>query len=481
MHRLNGTNEGPCSGLRSWVRLLRLWVVLAFGAAAVAGAPAQAGGLKVSTFTLKNGLQVVVIPDHRAPVVTHMIWYRVGSADEPAGKSGLAHFLEHLMFKATKTRKSGEFSKIVARNGGRDNAFTSTDYTAYFQRIAKDRLELVMKMEADRMTNLVLSADEIAPERAVVQEERSSRVENYPSARLNEKLRAVFFMAHPYGKPVIGWPGEFKTLTLKEIRDFYERFYTPNNAIVVIAGDISEKEVRPLAEKYYGAVRVVSQTGPRLRPLEPEPDVARRLLMRDKRVTSPSMRRLYLTPSYGKAEPGEAEALDLLAQILGGDTTSRLYKRLVVERKISSGSAAWYSGGGLDLGHFGVYGTALPTSDVAAVEAEIDKVLAELVADGVTKKELEGAQRTMVAEAIYARDSQSRLARIFGSSLTTGETVRDVLEWPDRIKAVTVEQVNAVARKYLRIERSATGVLLGPEKQGAPAPKAEPAPKGEKT
>lgn len=423
--------------------------------------PRDAGAVTsaVSSFKLKNGLQVVIIPDHRAPVVTHMIWYRVGSADEPAGKSGVAHFLEHLMFKGTPKIPNGTFSKIIARNGGRENAFTSTDYTAYYQRIARDRLELVMRMEADRMTNLVLTAKEIEPERTVVLEERRSRVENYPRNRLNEKLSAVFYFAHPYGKPVIGWKREVEALALKDITDFYRQFYTPNNAVLIIAGDVTEKQVRPLAEKYYGAVPVISAAGARQRPVEPEPDASRRLVLKDPRVRTTSMRRFYLTPSYATAAKGEAEALELLGHIIGGGSTSRLYRQLVSSGKVANYATAWFSGDALDFGQFGVFGSALPGGDIAKVEAKIDTVLAEVVKDGVTADELARAKKSLVAEAIYARDSQSGLARIYGSALTTGQTVEDVLEWPQRIKAVTLDEVNAAARKYLRIERSATGIL----------------------
>ena len=427
---------------------------------------AGAAGAAVTSFKLKNGLQVVVIPDHRAPVVTHMVWFKVGSADEPPGKSGVAHFLEHLMFKGTRKIPNGTFSKIIARNGGKENAFTSTDYTAYYQRIARDRLELVMRMEADRMTNLVLTPREIEPERTVVLEERRSRVENYPRNRLNEKLGAAFYTVHPYGKPVIGWPQEFKALSLADITGFYRRFYTPNNAVVVIAGDVTEQQVRTVAEKYYGAVPVIGKAGPRKRPAEPAPVKARRLVLKDPRVRNASMRRLYLTASYATAAKGEAEALELLAHILGGDSTSRLYRQLVNGGKKVNYAAAWYSGDALDYGSFGVFGSALPGDKIAKVEMEINKVLADLIKDGVTAGELARAKKALVAEAIYARDSQSALARIYGSALTTGQTVRDVLEWPDRIKAVTVKQINSAARKYLRIERSATGILLkgkGPE------------------
>ena len=460
----------------------RFWG-LALGLLALIGATqhALAAGSKVETFTLDNGMQVVVIPDHRAPVVTHMVWYRVGAADEPAGESGVAHFLEHLLFKGTKTVAPGEFSKIVRRNGGQDNAFTSSDYTAYFQRIAKDRLELMMKLEADRMTNLQLTQRDIKTERDVVTEERRSRVDNSPSGRLMEQVRAALYVNHPYGDPVIGWMHEIKELNMDAVTAFYKRFYTPSNAILIVAGDITAEQLRPLAEKYYG---VIPSTGPmktRVRPLEPEPQAARRVTLTDPRVPTPSFRRIYTAASYSKAAPGEAEALDLLSHILGTGTTSRLYQRLVVEEKIASYAGAWYSGDSLDLGDIGVYAGPQPGSgkaELAKVEASIDAVIQEISEKGVTEEELKRSKNSLLSSVVYLKDNQMRRARIYGVALTTGQTVRDIEEWPSRIEAVSAKQVQQAARKYLQIRRSVTGLLL-PEAPQQRA-KALGAPKEEK-
>ena len=249
-------------------------------------APADA----VSSFDLDNGLKVVVIEDHRTPVVTHMVWYKVGAADEPPTKSGIAHFLEHLMFKGTESHPAGEFSGVVADIGGQENAFTSSDYTAYFQKIAKEHLGLMMEYEADRMTGLVLSPDDVASEKQVVLEERSSRTDNNPSAQLGEELDAALYLTHPYGRPVIGWKHEIEALTREDALAFYERYYTPNNAVLVVAGDVTPDEVRALAEETYGKVARRADPGERLRPREPEPRAERTVSMSSPRVQQESVR-----------------------------------------------------------------------------------------------------------------------------------------------------------------------------------------------
>lgn len=428
--------------------------------------PVQAQPL-AETFTLNNGMQVVVIPDHRAPVVTHMVWYRVGSADEPQGKAGIAHFLEHLMFKGTNKYPPGAFSRIIRQNGGEDNAFTSKDYTAYFQRIAKDRLGLVMDLEADRMQNLVLRDENVLPELKVVEEERRERTDNDPSSLLGEQLDAILYMAHPYRKPVIGWMSEVNKLTRADAITFYRAHYTPANAILVVAGDVTPDEVKKLADEHYGKLKNTFDVTPRTRTEEPEPIAPRRVTLTDARAASPIVQRSYLSVSYATAAKGEAEALDVLAELLGGGATSRLYRKLVVEKRLASYAAAWYSGDGLDSGTFGVYGSPVPGGKIEAVEAEIDAVLADIVANGITADELARTKATLIADTVYARDSQGNMARAFGSALTTGITVNDVLEWPKRIEAVTLADVKAAAAKTLDIRRSVTGILL--PAPGAPA------------
>ena len=412
-----------------------------------------------ASFTLPNGLQVVVISNHRAPIAIQMVWYRVGAADEPAGKSGIAHFLEHLMFKGTKDVPPGEFSKIVARNGGQDNAFTSHDYTAYFQRVAKDRLELVMKLEADRMANLVLTDAEVLPERDVVLEERRSRTGNNPGAQLYEQSRAALYMNHPYRVPVIGWKSEIARLTTEDAIAFHRRHYAPNNAILIIAGDVTADEIRPLAEKYYGAIprQVVP---PRVRATEPEQRAARRVVLKSPRVGQPSWSRTYLAPSYTTSPGVEAYALQVLAEIMGGNATSRFYRSLVVEQAVAASATAWYSADGLDGGSFGVSGSPRPGTAIDAVETAILDQIKRLLKDGVSADEVERAKRSLMAGAIYVQDSLRAGPNIFGRALTSGRSIKDVENWPERIGAVTAADVAAAAKAVFRDNRSVTSVLL---------------------
>ncbi len=441
-------------------------VCAAAGSAAVllpASVTAQQQGMQVSEFRLANGLDVVVIPDRRTPVVTHMLWYRIGSADETPGKSGLAHFLEHLMFKGTEKNPAGRFSQVVATIGGQENAFTSQDYTAYFQRVTKDKLEQVMTFEADRMTGLHLTDEVVLPERDVVLEERRMRTDNDPSAQLSEALSAALYVNHPYGRPIIGWMHEIQQLSRESALDFYRRFYTPNNAVLILAGDLDEKEARVLAEKTYGKVPRVAEVSPRVRPVEPEPRAHRRITLADQRVRQPSMSRYYLVPSYRTAAGGEAEALEVLAQILGGGQTSRLYRALVVEKGIAANAGAWYQGTALDATRFGVYASPRPGISLEALEAALDEVVEQIAKQGVDAGEVDRVKTRVIASTIFSQDNQTTLARIYGAALTTGMSAASVKEWPEKIKAVTPEQVQEAAKKWLDLRRAVTGHLVRPQ------------------
>lgn len=419
---------------------------------------AQAGIFDPESFTLDNGLQVVVVTNRRAPMVNHMVWYKVGSADEAPGKSGLAHFLEHLMFKGTKTMGPGEFSDLIAKNGGRENAFTSYDYTGYFQTIASDRLEMVMKHEADRMANLVLTDEVVLPERDVILEERRSRVDNEPGSQLFEMARASLFMNHPYGISIIGWEHEMRQLTTEDALAFYERWYAPNNAVLVISGDVSLDEVRPLAEKYYGAVprREVPE---RIRPVEPEQFAPRRVTLESPRVRQPSVSVSYLAPGYNSPGKEHAYPLQVLSEILGGGTVGRLYGSLVVEQALAAGAGAGYSGDDLDHGTFRFYVSPRPGTDLEAAEAALRAEIDKLLKDGVTETEVAEAVERLQSAAVFARDSVSTPSRVLGSALVTGQTIADVEAWPERIGQVTAEQVTAAARAVLDDRRSVTAVL----------------------
>ncbi|MBS9477354.1 M16 family metallopeptidase [Ancylobacter radicis] len=437
--------------------------VMLIAASLASNTPARAAD--VAEFTLDNGMQVVVVPDHRAPVVTHMVWYRVGSADEQAGKSGIAHFLEHLMFKGTEKHPVGEFSQVVGKLGGQENAFTSQDYTAYFQRVAKEHLGRVMEFEADRMTGLVLTDEVVLPERDVVLEERRMRTDNDPAAQLSEASQAAMFVNHPYGHPIIGWEDEIRDLNREDALAFYKRFYTPNNAILVVAGDVEPDEVKKLADATYGKVERRAETAPRERPQEPTPRAERRLVLADPRVGQPSLSRAYLVPSYRMDKP-DSVALDVLAQVLGGGSTGRLYRTLVVDKGLAANAGAWYQSTALDATRFGVSVSPRPAVTMEALETALDEAIGTLAKDGPDAGELERAKTRLVAEAIYAQDNQATLARIYGAALTTGSTAEDVKIWPDMVKQVTAEQVRDVARRYLVPARAVTSEL----RQVAPQP-----------
>jgi zinc protease len=424
-------------------------------------APAHAGiGPQISNFTLSNGLEVVVIPDHRAPVVTHMVWYKVGSADETPGKSGLAHFLEHLMFKGTAKNPAGRFSQVVATIGGQENAFTAADYTGYFQRVPREQLKSMMEFEADRMTGLVLTDDVVRPELNVVLEEQNMRVANNPAARLGEQMDAALYLNHPYGRPVIGWRHEIEQLDRDGALEFYRRFYTPNNAILVVAGDVTPEEVRTLAQEIYGKIPRVAEIKPRLRPQEPVQEAPRTVTLADPRVTQPSLSRYYLVPSSTSARAGESEALDVLTHILGHGPNSRLYQSLVIDKGIAVSAGASYDGTAVDNTRLSVFGTPKPETSLPQLEEAIDAVLANVVENGVTAEELERTKNRMIANAVYANDNQRMLAQWYGASLATGATVEQVRTWPDRVGLVTADAVRDAARRWLDKGRSVTGYLV---------------------
>jgi zinc protease len=414
-----------------------------------------------ATFTLPNGLKVLVIPDHRTPVVTQMIWYKVGSADETPGKSGLAHFLEHLMFKGTSKHPDDEFSQTVLRVGGNENAFTSTDYTGFYQRVPREQLAKMMEFEADRMTGLILKDENVLPERDVVLEEYNMRVANNPEARLIEQIMAALYLNHPYGRPVIGWHHEIEQLSREDALAFYRRFYAPNNATLVIAGDVDAADVRPIAERTFGAV-APQPTIPakRLRPQEPEPIAPRSVTLSDPRVEQPSVKRYYLVPSAATAAPGESAALDVLAQLMGNGGNSYLYRALVVDRPLAVSAGAGYQGTSLDATQFMISASPKPGVEFSQIEQVIDRVISDVAQNLAPPDDLERVKTQLIAEAIYAQDNQATLARWYGGALTTGLSVEDIRSWPDRIRAVTAEQVRAAAQKWLDKKRSVTGYLI---------------------
>lgn len=424
---------------------------------ALAFLPGLARAQTVSSEFLDNGMQVLVIEDHRAPAVFHSVWYRTGAADEPPGASGAAHFLEHLMFKATDTLAAGELSATVAANGGSDNAATSADYTFYYQRIAADRLPVVMRMEADRMRNLRLTPEDIATERGVIIEERNQRVENSPDALAREQGMAAQYLNHPYGAPVIGWMHEIEELDRTDMLDFYHLYYSPNNAILVVAGDVTPGEVIAFAREYFGPIAPAPDLPPRLRPEEPPQRAARHLVFSDARVAQPYLWRSWIAPERNAGDQLDAAALLYLAQILGGSPfTSTLARDLSYDSRIATDTSASYQGTSLDLTTFRVAVTPADGVTLAQAEAALDASLARFLDDGIDPARFERLRVQLRASDIYTRDNVAGLAQRYGTALSSGLTVEDVQDWPEVLQAVTPEDVMRMARAVLLPEHSVT-------------------------
>lgn len=435
-----------------------------------------AAAAPVSHFTLPNGLEAVVIEDHRAPVVVQMVWYKTGSADELRGKSGIAHYLEHLMFKGTDTMAAGELSKTVAANGGSDNAFTSYDYTAYHQRIAADRLGLVMKMEADRMRHLKISPEDASTELQVILEERSQRIDSDPGALLGEQMRAAQYLNSPYGTPVIGWRKEMEQLTRADAIAWYKRYYAPNNAVLIVAGDVTPDEVKTLAEKYYGPLAPSEDIPPRIRPQEPPQVAERRLVFHDPRIAQPYLMRTYLAPERNPGDQKTAAALTILAEILGGNSaTSVLGRKLLFGTGDAIHASAGYDGMSIDKTTFSV--AAMPANDVTLpeVEAALDTALKEFLKNGIDPAQFERIRTQIRAGEIYEQDDTQDLARRYGEALASGFTIEDVQDWPDVLMQVTPEDVMNAARAVLDPAQSVT-VYAEPDAEPGPAPVAAEAP-----
>ena len=414
---------------------------------------------------LDNGMQVVVIQDNRAPVVTHMVWYRAGSADETAGVSGVAHFLEHLLFKKTKNLADGELSRVVAENGGSDNAFTSYDYTAYYQRVASDRLGLMMSMESDRMINLDLDPDDIYTERDVIIEERNQRTETNPNALFREQFNAALYQNHRYGVPVIGWRHEMSALELDDALDYYRQFYAPNNAILIVAGDVDPQQVFDLAQTYYGPIPANPNLGERTRPQEPPHSAARRLQFYDERVAQPYVVRSYLAPERDSGDQDRAAALTLLADVLGGSQTSVLVQKLQFDDPQAVYVSASYSGVSLDRTTFDLVIVPAEGVSLQQAEAALDAAVADFIETGVDAEQLERIKGQYRASQIYARDSVTGLAQSYGRALTSGLTIADVQDWPDILQSITADDIIAAARDVFAVKNSVTGWVMA-ETQG---------------
>lgn len=461
--------------LRQWSIGLRILSgFLGMTLLVAAGPVAAADG--VSRFVLPNGLEGVVIEDHRAPVVTQMVWYKVGAADDPAGQSGLAHFLKHLMFKGTVRDPDFDFSRVVTANGGEDNAFTTFNSTAYFQQIASDRLDLVMGMEAERMTGLALEEGEVLTERDVILAERRERVEGSPAGPLREQLAAALYLNHPYGRPVIGWEPEIAAMDREAALAFYRAHYAPDNAVLVVAGDVTPEAVEAMAARHFGAIPAAGIAA-RHRPQEPAPVAPRRLTVTDARAAQPYMVRSYLAPARRPGNQDEAAALTLLAGLLGSGITSEFAQALEVgPQAVALGADAGYDATSLDPGSFSV--SLVPRDGVTpeAAEAALDAVLARVIANGPDPVALTRLKARVRAREIKALDDPFSRADDVGTALTSGLSLADVDDWPARLQAVTAAEIMAVAAKVLRPEASVTAWLLPAAGAGTGAVPAGPLP-----
>jgi zinc protease len=426
--------------------------------------PARASLLQVErrpceTFVLANGLQVVVLPSRRAPIVMQLLVYKVGSADETFGRTGIAHFLEHMMFKGTDTVAPGEFSRIVSRNGGRGNAFTSMDMTGYHQTIAADRLELVMRMEADRMASLRILEKELTPERQVVLEERRMRVDNVPAELLEEAVREPLFGQHkPYAMPTVGYADDVKRLGVADLTAFYRRFYAPGNAVLIVAGDAAPEAVQELAERHYGPIPA-RHVAPRRRPAEGGAGLPQRVTRADARVAEPRWSRDFLAPSYRQGETGYAHALVVLAELFGGSETSRLSRALVADGKLALSASAGYSANSLGLSGFEIAVHPAHDRSVTEIETAVAGQMKRVLDGDVTAEEVERAQNQLLARAIYSQDSLASGPRLYGSLLATGGSIAEIDHWPQAIAAVRPDDVVAAARHVWRDDRSVTSLL----------------------
>ena len=433
-------------------------------AIAVFSAPTFAGDHATeATFekTLANGLRVIVKEDHRAPTAVHMVWYRAGAMDEKDGYSGVAHALEHLMFKGTKTLKAGEFNRLVAEAGGRDNAFTSLDYTAYFQIGPKGALPEMMRLEADRMANLLLTPEEFASEIQVVMEERRLRTEDNPEARVYEALNAAAFTAHPYRRPIIGWMDDLQSMTWQDARDWYRAWYAPNNAYVVVAGDVDHREVFKLAEQTYGKHK--AQALPTRKPQnEPLQQGVRRVTIKAP-AQLPYILMAWKTPKLKDIDQDrEPYALEVLSSLLDGNDAARFPKRLVRGQKIAQSAGAGYDATLRGETKFILAGQPAAGKTIVELEAALRAEIKRIQDEGVTEEELKRIKTQTIAAQVYKRDSLMAQAMEIGHAEASGVNWRDIDKLLDKIRGVTAAEVQAVAQKYF-IDDTLTVAVLDPQ------------------
>ncbi len=417
--------------------------------------PAKA---EVAEQMLSNGLKVIVKTDRRAPVAVSQVWYRAGSMDESYGTTGVAHVLEHMMFKGTKDVPAGDFSKRIAAAGGRENAFTSRDHTAYFQTLQKDRLELALKLEADRMANLVLSADEFAKEINVVMEERRMRTEDNAQAKLYEALMATAYQTHPYRHPVIGWMDDLKNMTVADARRWYERWYAPNNATLVVAGDVDPAQVFAWSQQYFGAIP--SRALPERKPQQEPVQVGMKQVTVRAPAKLPVVALVWQAPRLNDpAADSDPYALEILAGVLDGHASARLNQSLVRDKQLATEASAGYDSIARGPGMFSVDASPVEGKSVEQVEAALKEEIARLVKDGVSESELSRVKAQVLASQIYQQDSLFYQAMQIGEWTTAGLDYRARDTRYAKLKAVTAEQVRDAAKTYLVDDRLTVAVL----------------------
>lgn len=426
----------------------------------------------IEVFMLDNGMDVVVIPDQRATAITHMVWYRAGSADEEPGKSGIAHFLEHLLFRGTEKFPGNSLDRTIKRVGGNHNAFTSHDYTAYFQKVTKEHLPLMMEIEADRMLNMRFTQVDMDIERKVVLEERARRIESRPGSKLGAAMSLALYKNHPYRRPIIGWRHELEAATFEDAQAFYTKYYTPDNAILVVSGNVTANEVRALALKTYGLLQNPVTVSQRARPQEPDEYLGRQVItVRDQQITNESISIVFRVPSYRTGKPGESEALYLLGEILSGTTRSRIYKDFVIDRQIATSAGAYSGSSGVDDSEFTLFGTPKGDVTLEEMEKELFSAIEKVAREGVSKREIERARNRLFASTIYAQDSASGLANLIGRTYSVGNSLSDIRSWPERMRAVTSQDIKRVAATYFNSERAVIGLMRRPSPANDQTPK----------
>jgi zinc protease len=441
---------------------LKIRTIVAAGVFLMAGAQASSYGQtppQAQEFVLKNGMKIIVKEDHRAPTAAQMIWYKVGSIDEVNGTTGVAHALEHMMFKGTRNLKTGEFSRRVAALGGRENAFTSRDYTAYFQQIEKTRLEAVMALEAERMANLRFDRDEFAKEIRVVMEERRWRTDDQPFGMLSEAQNAAAFVAHPYHHPVVGWMDDLQHMTVDDVKGWYDRWYAPNNATMVVTGDVDALQVRRLAEKYFGAIPAKRLPQPKPQS-EPRQNGERRVVVRAP-AENPYVTLAFKAPTLKDVEQdADPYALDILAAVLDGYDNARLNATLVRTAKIANDVGAGYDNVSRGPSVFVLEGTPAAGVTTAQLEAALRAEVAKIASDGISEEELQRVKTQLIASQIYKRDSIFGQAMEIGVLEMSGISYKNIDRMQEKLRAVSAQQVQAVARKYFGDDQLTVATLV---------------------